>query len=110
MVRIICSSSYPNPENVKSREGDVKSQEKRERLEWFLDRAHRGKWLANIFSVEHTPCLNYTFVPGSGRVTYDAEEIKGIYLTEGTSVLKNKVQCLPPYDEKYAQKSIPPPG
>ena len=93
---------------MKNREEDIKSRAKRERLEWFLDKTKRGKWLADIFSSENTSCPSYAIVPGTGQVTYDPEKIKEIYFTEGTSVLKNKRPSPPPFEGK-AQKPLPPP-
>ena len=87
----------------------MKSREKRERLEWFLDPTQRGKWLDDIFSSELSSCPNYAIVPGTGQITYDPEEIKEIYFTEGTSILKNKRHLPPPYNGKLDHKPSSPP-
>ena len=94
---------------LKSQKEDLESKEKTDRLKWFLDPKKRGKWLDNIFASETSHCPNYALIPGSGEITYDPEKIKEIYLSEGTSFLRNKRSCPPPYDEKKAQKPNPPP-
>src|SRR5690348_16452447 len=87
----------------------MKSQEKRDRLRGFLNPSERGKWLEDVFSSERVGCPDYAIIPGTGRLTYDPEEIKDIYFREGTSVLKLKRQRPPPYDKKLSQDPPHPP-
>ena len=84
------------------------SLEKKQQASLFMDPKKRGKWLERIFGNHPVACPNYAIDSESGRQTSDPDEVKAIYLKEGSQFLKNKLLCPPANDEKECiPKSIP---
>jgi len=86
---------------------DMISKERARKRELFRDPKQRGRWFAEMFGTPQAGCPNYA-VDETGKRTYDAEEVKAIYLKEGASFLRNKVPR-PVEDEKAQWKPVPPP-
>ena len=61
----------------------------------FLDPKKRGRWLAEIFGGPTATCPRFVMDGKSGEKTQDPDTVKAIYLKEGASFLRAKVECPP---------------
>jgi hypothetical protein len=93
---------------IADRKEDIVSLDKLRRKQMFLDPKRRGEWFADTYGTPTNSCPTYAIDEQSGMRTYNPEEVKNIYLREGSSFLRNKIPCLP--DSKEERKPEPPPN
>jgi len=94
---------------LKSRKLDLQSQEKIARRNMFLDPKKRGKWLEHIFGNAASSCPNFAIDSATGLSTSKPEEVKRIYLKEGSDFLKKGIDCPPPFHIDDHRLPEPPP-
>jgi hypothetical protein len=94
---------------IKVRKEDYVSQEKFARQKLFLDPRKRGKWLERVFGSSTPTCPNFAVDSSTGLSTSKPEEVKRIYLQEGSNFLKAGICCPPPFnpDQQHPQESPP---
>ena len=93
---------------LRSRKADMVSEEKERLRRLFLDPRKRRLWYQNTFSLGVTGCPNFA-INSSGTKTFNPEEVKEVYLREGTTHLKVKLK-LPLVEEKESIVPEPPPN
>jgi len=77
---------------------DLLEKERQRKL--FLDPKKRGRWFEQVFGTRIVTCPNFAIDSKSGKKTFDEQEVKRIYIEEGASLLKNKIDLPPRFDEK----------
>ena len=90
-------------EYMRKRKCDMLSIELKRQRELFLDPRKRGKWHELLFGSPVVACPNFAVDAKSGERTYDEKEVKRIYFEEGASLLRNKIDLPPPFDEKLEE-------
>ena len=71
--------------------------EKERQRKIFLDPKKRGHWFESVFGTRIVTCPNFVVDSRSGKKTFDEKEVKRIYVEEGASLLRNKIDL--PVDE-----------
>jgi len=84
--------------------------EKDRQRKLFLDPKKRGRWFEYTFGTRTVTCPNFAVDSKSGKKTFEAQEVKRIYVEEGAALLKNKIDLPPRFDEKREQPCQPPPN
>jgi len=87
---------------------DLLEKERQRKL--FLDPKKRGRWFEQAFGTRIVTCPNFAIDSKSGKKTFDEKEVKRLYLEEGASLLKNKIDLPPCFDEKHANPLASPPN
>jgi len=87
---------------------DLLEKERQRKL--FLDPKKRGRWFEQVFGTRIVTCPNFAIDSKSGKKTFDEQEVKRIYIEEGASLLKNKIDLPPRFDEKREQPCVSPPN
>src|SRR3954454_15520792 len=82
---------------LERRKTDLMSQEPDASWKLFMDPRKRKIWFQNAYGLQNSGCPNFA-IDWKGVKTYDPAQIKEIYLREGTSRLKIKLEI--PADEK----------
>jgi len=75
---------------------DLLEKERQRKL--FLDPKKRGRWFERVFGTRIVTCPNFAIDSKSGKKTFDEQEVKRIYIEEGASLLKNKIDLPPRFD------------
>ena len=70
----------------------------------------RNDWYEHVLGSQRIACPNFAVDSKSGKRIYDEREVKRIYLEEGASLLRNKIDLPPPFDEKVEQPKLEPPN
>ena len=83
--------------------------EKERQRKIFLDPKKRGHWFESAFGTRIVTCPNFVVDSRSGKKTFDEKEVKRIYVEEGASLLKNKIDLPPQFDAKQEEPTVPPP-
>ena len=86
---------------------DLAEKERQRKL--FLNPKNRGRWFERVFGTRVSVCPNFAIDSKTGRKTFEENEVKKIYVQEGASLLKNKIELPPPYEEKMEAPLSPPP-
>ena len=73
----------------------------------FLNPRTRGKWLDLHFKTS-PPAMQCFAIDGSGKIFREPDEVKNIYLTEGTLFLKKKLEAPGPEEEEKRTFPEPP--
>jgi hypothetical protein len=95
---------------IKARKEDLISQEKQHRKFLFLDPKKRRLWLDSVFGNNSAGCPDFAIDSITGIKTSNPDEVKRIYLQDGATFLKSKMECPPPFSEKMQQTSGPFPN
>jgi hypothetical protein len=83
--------------------------EKERQRKIFLDPKKRGHWFESVFGTRIVTCPNFVVDSRSGKKTFDEKEVKRIYVEEGASLLKNKIDLPPQFDAKQEEPTVPRP-
>ena len=80
---------------------DQLEKEKQNKL--FSDPKKRGRWFDHIYGTPLMTCPNFAIDSRTDLKTFEPSQVKRIYIEEGASFLKNKIDLPPPFDEKREQ-------